>query len=131
MSISRCLIFKPKFNIIYLIDIIEVIIINSKDLIEIGERICNKRRQMGYTQEKLAELMNVSIQMISNLERGNKAIRIDNLLKLCTILNESSDYILTGKTTLNNVTTLNDKIAVLNDKDKKMIDLLVDYCLNK
>lgn len=108
-----------------------MIIINSKDLIEIGERICNKRRQMGYTQEKLAELMNVSIQMISNLERGNKAIRIDNLLKLCTILNESSDYILTGKTTLNNVTTLNDKIAVLNDKDKKMIDLLVDYCLNK
>lgn len=39
--------------------------------------------------------MNVSIQMISNIERGNKAIKIDNLLKLCDILKTSTDYILT------------------------------------
>ena len=53
---------------------------------EVGERICERRKNLGYTQEQLAERMDVSIQMISNLERGNKAIKIDNLLKLSKIL---------------------------------------------
>ena len=63
---------------------------------EVGERICERRKNLGYTQEQLAERMDVSIQMISNLERGNKAIKIDNLLKLSKILSVSTDYILTG-----------------------------------
>ena len=66
------------------------------DLIAIGKRIQGRRKQMGYTQEQLADMMNVSIQMVSNLERGNKAIRIDNLINLSRILDVSTDYILTG-----------------------------------
>ena len=66
-------------------------------LINIGNRICARRRALGYTQEQIADMMDVSIQMISNLERGNKAIRIDNLLKICQILRVSTDYILTGE----------------------------------
>ena len=66
------------------------------DLNGIGKRIQDRRKQQGYTQEKIAEMMNVSIQMVSNLERGNKAIRIDNLINLSQILNISTDYILTG-----------------------------------
>ena len=45
---------------------------------EIGKRISERRKLMRLTQEQLAEQMDVSIQMISNLERGVKAIRIDN-----------------------------------------------------
>ena len=45
----------------------------SDSLKKIGERICQRRREIGLTQEKLAEKMDVSVQMISNLERGNKA----------------------------------------------------------
>ena len=48
------------------------------------------------TQETLAEKMDVSIQMISNLEGGKKAIRPENLVKLCTALDVSADYILRG-----------------------------------
>jgi len=52
------------------------------DLKEIGQRIFERRRELRYTQEQLAEKMEVSVQMVSNLERGNKAIRIDNLVAL-------------------------------------------------
>lgn len=69
----------------------------QEQLKDIGSRIVNRRKELNYTQEQIAEQMNVSIQMISNLERGNKAIRIDNLVKLCSILDVSTDYILTGK----------------------------------
>ena len=73
---------------------------------EIGKRISERRKLMQTTQEQLAEQMDVSIQMISNLERGVKAIRIDNLIRLSQTLNISTDYILTGKQTTDDLVTL-------------------------
>ena len=101
------------------------------DLISIGKRIQNRRKQQGYTQEQLAEMMNVSIQMVSNLERGNKAIRIDNLVNLSQILNISTDYILTGKETAEDLEALTARIARLTEKDRRMIEMMIDYCLSE
>lgn len=98
----------------------------TEDLKEIGIRIVERRKELKLTQEQVAESMNVSIQMISNIERGNKAIKIDNLLKLCDILKTSTDYILTGKRTDNDFDNLTDKISRLTDSDYKMIEMLVD-----
>lgn len=102
----------------------------TEDLKEIGIRIVERRKELKLTQEQIAERMNVSIQMISNIERGNKAIKIDNLLKLCNILKTSTDYILTGKRTDDDFDVLTDKISQLTDSDYKMIEILVDYRLN-
>ena len=88
------------------------------DLISIGKRIQNRRKQLMFTQERLAEMMNVSIQMVSNLERGNKAIRIDNLLNLSQILDISTDYILTGKATADDIGVLTSHISQLSAKEK-------------
>ena len=101
------------------------------DLVKIGQRIQVRRKQRGYTQEQLADLMNVSIQMVSNLERGNKAIRIDNLIKLSEILEVSTDYILTGKETAEDFGALNIRIEQLSERDRKMINLLADFCLSE
>lgn len=102
---------------------------NDADLTAIGKRIQNRRKQQGYTQEQLAEMMNVSIQMVSNLERGNKAIRIDNLMKLSQILNISTDYILTGKETADDMQALTARIAQLSQRERKMVEMLVEFCL--
>ncbi|MBE6671505.1 MAG: helix-turn-helix transcriptional regulator [Ruminococcaceae bacterium] len=94
---------------------------------EIGIRISEKRKQKNYTQEQVAEMMNVSIQMVSNLERGNKAIKIENLIKISEILDVSTDYILTGKYTENDKKVLTEKLSQLDDKNYKMIEMLIDY----
>ena len=104
---------------------------NNIDLSAIGDRICALRKQKGLTQEKLAELMNVSIQMISNLERGNKAIRIDNLVALSGIFDVSTDYLLTGKCTGEDDSTLIQKKSALSDSDRKMIEMIIDFCVSK
>ena len=96
------------------------------NLKEIGKRIQNRRKQLGFTQEHLADEMNVSVQMVSNLERGNKSIRIDNLLRLCQILDVSTDYILMGKENVSDISALAQQIAALPEKEKAMIRLLVD-----
>ena len=98
------------------------------NLKEIGKRIQNRRKQLGFTQEQLADGINVSVQMVSNLERGNKSIRIDNLLRLCQILDVSTDYILMGKENVSDISALAQQIAALPEKEKAMIRVLVEYC---
>lgn len=98
------------------------------NLMEIGKRIQSRRKQLGFTQEQLSDEMNVSVQMVSNLERGNKSIRIDNLIRLCQILDVSTDYILTGKENNSDISALTQQIAALPEKEKGMIRVLVEYC---
>ncbi len=105
-------------------------IMEKVSLTEIGKRIQQRRKQMGYTQEQIANMMDVSIQMVSNLERGNKSIRIENLINLCQILQVSVDYILTGRNTELDNTVLFKKILQLSGKSRQIVELLVDYCLN-
>ena len=56
---------------------------DEKILKEMGVRINARRKQLGLAQEQLAEQMDVSIQMISKLEQGKKAITPENLIRLC------------------------------------------------
>lgn len=65
--------------------------------IQIGERIQKARELAGYTQEKLADKVDVSTQYISDLERGNVGTSVPTLIKICKTLCVSSDYILLGK----------------------------------
>lgn len=131
MSTLRCLLFSLKVHIIILKIKFWGDDMSDADLNEIGKRIHDRRRQLGYTQEQLADMMNVSIQMVSNLERGNKAIRIDNLINLSQILDVSTDYILTGKQTADDIQSLTKHISQLHDKDRKMIEMLVEYCITE
>lgn len=86
---------------------------DEKLLREMGERIAKRRKSLKFTQEFLAEKMNVSVQMISNLELGKKAIRPENLIKLSTALSVSTDYILTGKERETGIQELTEKIQLL------------------
>ena len=104
----------------------------NANLQEIGKRIQLRRKQLGYTQDQLASMMDVSIQMISNLERGNKAIRIDNLINLSQILKISTDYILTGKMESIGVDGVACLIARLRPEQKvnveKLLELIYEMC---
>lgn len=104
---------------------------DEKFLREIGLRIHNRRRELGLTQEQLAELMDVSIQMISNLELGKKAIRPENLAKLCRVLDISADYILLGIRSETELSRLTSKIASLSHEDQNCIEIIADRLLSK
>jgi len=98
---------------------------------EMGKRIYLRRKALHLTQEQVAEKMNVSIQMISNLELGNKAIRPENLKKLCQTLQISADYLLMGETVPSSHAILCEKIHQLPQEFLPLIDQIVDLCLQK
>jgi transcriptional regulator with XRE-family HTH domain len=62
-----------------------------------GDRISQRRKELHLTQEQLADKMGLSLQSISCIELGKKAIRPENLAKLCICLDVTADYILYGK----------------------------------
>lgn len=103
---------------------------DEKLLKEIGERIFIRRRALKLTQEEVAEKMNVSIQMISNLELGKKAIRPENLIKISSVLNISTDYILTGENHDSQSDAVAEKMSRLSDEHLNLISNVIDLCLN-
>ena len=70
---------------------------NDIFLTNMGDRISQRRKELHLTQEQLADKMGLSLQSISCIELGKKAIRPENLAKLCICLDVTADYILYGK----------------------------------
>lgn len=68
----------------------------SIDYVIIGKRIKEARKNKNYTQESLAEYLNVSIAYVSRIERGATKLNLETLIKICEFLDNSAAYILTG-----------------------------------
>lgn len=101
---------------------------NDTFLSNMGVRIAQRRKELHLTQEQLSDKMGVSLQTISCIELGKKAVRPENLANLCSYLNVSADYILYGK---RSEPQMNDTIAKLSALDAEayhtvqgLIDLL-------
>ncbi len=103
---------------------------DTEFLKEMGKRIMVRRKSLRMTQEELAEELGVSTQMISNLELGKKAIRPENLAKVCSVLNMSADFILTGANTQSPVDEVAEKLIQLTAEELQMVSDMIDY-MNK
>lgn len=67
------------------------------DIAELGIRIKQCRKARHLTQEKLAELIDVSPHYIYEIEKGLKCMSLPTLIDLSRALNISTDYLLFGQ----------------------------------
>lgn len=96
-------------------------------LTELGNRISGRRRALQMTQEALAEAVGLSVQSISCLELGKKRVRPENLSKLAAALSVSADYLLTGKKDRQQLSDIEQKLALLSPEDYKIVEALIDH----
>lgn len=92
--------------------------------IEIGQRIYQRRKELGITQDKLAELTDTTPQAISNYERGERELRVSTIIQIANVLNISIDYLLTGVHT--SFESLYEDMPV---KDSLIIKEIVERCI--
>ena len=59
-----------------------------------GEKILRMRKARGWSQEELAERMNVSRQAVSRWETGSAKPDADKIVGLCDLFGVSADYLL-------------------------------------
>ena len=63
---------------------------------EIGARIRLEREKLDLSREKFAEIVNLSPYYIGQIERGDRAMSLDTLVKISSTLHLSVDYLLYG-----------------------------------
>ncbi len=66
------------------------------DYIDLGRRVRKQRTQRGWTQEALAERVNVSTSFVGHVERGTRKASLETLVAIANVLNVSLDYLLSG-----------------------------------
>lgn len=69
---------------------------SSKD---IGAKIRSRRREMGLSQEQLAELLDVTYQQVQRYENGSKRLSVEKIQQIATVMVVPLDYFFGSPTT--------------------------------
>lgn len=101
----------------------------DKLLEQIGKRIHERRKQLRLTQDELAELAGVMPQTISSSERAKTALRPENVIRISHALGVSTDYLLTGSVTGEDIQYLSDKLANLTPAQYRHLEDAIDSFL--
>lgn len=60
---------------------------------EVGERLKQARKDTGYTQKQVAEILNMTQQQYSRFENGIFELNYTQIVTLCNLFDISSDYL--------------------------------------
>lgn len=99
---------------------------NDAFLTDMGVRIAQRRKELRITQEQLADKIGVSLQTVSCIELGKKAVRPENLANLCKHLDVTTDYILYGKRNKQQMNDTVAKLAALDTEAFRTVQGLID-----
>ena len=98
--------------------------------IKIGKKIQTIRKSNGYTQEQLAEKVEVSVRYISDVEQDRAKPSYEVLVKICNIFKISLDQVFSEYLSVTDNKTLAYPLAgyeSLSETDKKTIEYLIMY----
>ena len=96
----------------------------------IGSRIKLARENMGWTQEELAEKIDLSTQFISTIEQGVAGASLGTVISLCEVLNVSSEWLLCGKQAVPDSEKIATKISSLSSVQLVALDRVTDELLH-
>lgn len=96
---------------------------------QMGKRLMARRKQCGLTQEDLAEKTGLTTQTISTAETGKKALRPENIIRLCNALEISADYLLMGRVTGEDAAVLHKKLSSLSPAQYRYLEEIINSYL--
>lgn len=101
--------------------------------IKIGEILKKTRKSLGYTQEEVAEMLDLASRYISDIERNKTKGSIDTLVKLCNIYHITPTYVLQDYLDISNEIKIDPDLVgfyELDEHDKSVIIELIQ-CMHK
>ena len=96
------------------------------DYIAFGRELRKLRQQRGLTQEKLAELVDLSVPYISHLERGTKKPSLEVLTRLAESLGVTVDQLLTGNQVTDKAAYYSEVHELLEDRSIRERAVLIE-----
>jgi len=98
----------------------------KEENIQIGLRVKQAREAAGLTQERLSELLDVTAQYLSGVERGAVGLSVPVLIRLCSILLVSCDFILKGDRERSDVTSITARLSRLPNEHVKTVEQILN-----
>lgn len=98
--------------------------------IKIGKNLQKIRKSYGYTQERLAEEIEVSIRYVSDMEQDRAKPSYEVLIRICNLYKIGLNQIFSGYLTDTNNKTLEYSLSgyeKLSSEDKETIKYLITY----
>lgn len=65
------------------------------DFSQVGANIQKQLDAKGFTQQRLADILGISKQVMNKIIKGNKAINVNELAKIASVLGTTTDELLT------------------------------------
>lgn len=101
----------------------------------LNERIRQLRKQLGYTQQKFADSLNISRNTVATYENGNSEPSEAAINNICRVFSVNKDWLRTGKGNMFIELTRNEKIAAFigdiqmeEDDDNFKLQLISALC---
>lgn len=92
----------------------------------LGKRLRQERHKMNLTQEKLAEKIEVSDAYIGQIERGERSLSLETLVKLANQLGVTVDYLLHDSIEINDDQFMNQVRQIMMERSPKEKQLALD-----
>lgn len=99
------------------------------DKLTMGDRIKETRKMRGLTQEQLAEKVDITLEYISQIERGLKVPSMQVFVGLVDALDVSADYLLRDYVSTRNLygdKQIGSKLERLTPKQRVALEALID-----
>ncbi len=96
------------------------------DYAALGTRIRQARAERGFTQERLAEMVNISLSHMSNIETGRTKVSLTILVDLANTLNVTVGYLLESAFGGRQPVVLHEIDHVLADCSEEELAFLLD-----
>lgn len=98
------------------------------DFESLGKRIAQRRMALGYKQNELAEMADLSNNYLSNIENGS----LTTFANLCVQLETTPDMFLLGTIKTNDIPqSIIDNLKLCNDKSLSLISDIIQCVLNQ
>ena len=107
-----------------------MLVINNNILNVLGPKLKDARIKKGYTQDFLAEKIDMSTDLLRNIENSRNIGSLTTLVNLCNELEISLDYLLSDlikKDTIGLDSKLLDYTKKLTNEDKKILKAIILY----
>lgn len=102
--------------------------------IKIGDILKRTRKSLGYTQEDVAEMLDLAPRYVSDIERNKTKGSIDTLVKLCNIYHITPTYILQDYLDLKDEFKIDPNLVgyyELSNRDKEIVSELIKHMNTK
>ena len=99
----------------------------KKELKSMGDRMKSKRFPLGYTQERVAELTDISFSTYSKIENAIQSPSLDTLIRISIVLDISMDYLIFGNENIKkDIDDFSDIITLLQNADFKQVQYVYE-----